>query len=112
MPHILASWLLSALCLIAVAKMVDGFEVDGCGSALLAAVVVGFINGTLGAALRLVTVPLAVLTMGLFVLVVNAVVLKLTAILVPGFRIRGFGPALIGAILLSLIQIVLRYALV
>ena len=111
MPHLLVNWVASALSLFVVAKIVRGFEMDGCGSALLAAIVVGFVNGTLGALLALVSLPLTLLTMGLFVFVINAVVLKLAAALVPGFRIRGFAPALWGAVILSLVSFLIRHFL-
>jgi putative membrane protein len=111
MQPLLVNWVLSALALFVVAKIVNGFEMDGCGSALLAAIVVGFVNGTLGAILKLVTLPLTILTLGLFGFVVNAIVLKLAAALVPGFRIRGFAPALWGAVVLSLVNLVILYFL-
>jgi putative membrane protein len=109
MPELLMNWVLSAIGLFVVAKLVRGFEVDGCGSALLAAIVVGFVNGTLGALLKLVSLPLTILTLGLFIFVVNALMLKLAAALVPGFRIKGFVPAFWGAIVLSLVNLAIRY---
>ena len=109
MGLLLVNWVLSALCLVVVAKIVSGFELDGCGSALLAAIVVGFVNSTLGAFLRLVTLPLTLLTLGWFIFIVNALMLKLAAALVPGFRIKGLAPAFWGAIVLSLLNFLMRH---
>jgi putative membrane protein len=109
MGSILINWLLSALSLVIVAHVIKGFQISGLGAALIAAVVIGFVNGTLGFLLKVVTFPLSVLTLGLFWLVINALMLKLAAALVPGFRISGFFPAFFGAIVLSLVNMALRY---
>jgi putative membrane protein len=66
------------------------------------------VNGTLGFFLKVVTFPLTILTLGLFWLVINALMLKLAAALVPGFRINGFLPAFFGAIVLTLVNMLLR----
>ena len=78
-------------------------------SALLAAVVIGLINATIGLFLKVVTFPLTVLTLGIFWFVVNAIVLKLATWFVPGFSIHGFWPAFLGAIVLSLINMIFRW---
>ena len=72
MGRILAHWVLSALCLLLVAHFVPGFVVSGFGTALIAAVVIGLVNGTLGMLLKIVTFPLTILTFGIFWLVINA----------------------------------------
>jgi putative membrane protein len=102
-------WLLSALALLLVARVVPGIFVQGFGAALLASVIIGFINATLGAFLKFVTFPLTVLTLGLFWWIINALMLMLAAALVPGFRVNGFGPAFLGAIVLALLNLVLRW---
>jgi putative membrane protein len=111
MGGLLLNWLLSALSLVIVANVIRGIEVTGFGAALLAAIVIGFVNGTIGFFLKLITFPLTVLTLGIFWLVINGLMLKLAAALVPGFRINGFLPAFFGAIVLSLVNMVLRYML-
>jgi putative membrane protein len=111
MGGLLLNWLLSALSLVIVANVIRGIEVAGFGAALLAAIVIGFVNGTIGFFLKLITFPLTVLTLGIFWLVINGLMLKLAAALVPGFRINGFLPAFFGAIVLSLVNMVLRYML-
>ena len=108
MARLLLNWLLSALCLLVVARIVPGFEINGVGSALLAAVVVGFVNATIGVLLKIVTFPLTIVTVGLFWFVINALMLKLAAAFVPGFRINGFLPAFLAAVALSIINLLLR----
>jgi putative membrane protein len=111
MTHLLVTWLLSAVSLLIVAYLIKGFDISGFGSALIAAVVVGLANGTIGFFLKVVTFPLTILTLGLFWWVINALMLKLAAAVVPGFKINGFLPALIGAFLLSLVNLVVRAVL-
>ena len=108
MTYLLIHWLLSALALIIVAHIVPGFVVTGFGAALLAAVVIGLVNSTLGLFLKIVTIPLTILTLGLFWLVINAVMLELASAIVPGFSVRGFGAAFLGAIVLSLVNMILK----
>ncbi len=109
MLRLLIEWLLNALALVITAYVVPGFEVDGFGTALIAALVVGLLNVTLGWLLSLLTFPLVWLLPGLMMLVIDAVVLYFAAKLVPGFRIRGFLAAFIGAIVLVLIHVVFVY---
>jgi putative membrane protein len=108
MTHLLINWLISALSLVIVANVIPGFELSGFGAALIASIVIGFVNGTLGFLLKIVTFPLTIVTLGLFWLVINALMLKLAAALVPGFRINGFWPAFFGAIVLTLVNLVFR----
>lgn len=109
MAHLLINWLLSALLLFLVAHIVPGFYISGYGTALLTVILIGLINSTFGLFLRVISFPITILTLGLFLLVINAVVLKITAWLMPGFAIKGFIPALIAAVLLSILHLVLRY---
>jgi putative membrane protein len=105
----LLNWLLSALSLVIVAHVIPGFQITGLAAALIAALVVGFANMTIGFLLKLLTFPLTILTLGLFWFVINALMLKLAAAIVPGFRIQGFLPALLGAVVLSLVNVVLQF---
>ena len=93
MGRILAHWVLSALCLLLVAHFVPGFVVSGFGTALIAAVVIGLVNGTLGMLLKIITFPLTILSFGVFWLLINALMLKVAAALVPGFTLVGLWPA-------------------
>ncbi len=108
MVHLLVLWLLSALALLLVAHIVPGFEIASFGSALIAALVVGFLNATLGLLLKVLTLPLSLLTLGIFFFVVNAIILLVASAMVPGFHIRGFFAAFLGAIVLTLIHLALR----
>ena len=94
--------LVYAVLLLIVAKIVPGIEMDGVGVAFLAGLVMGVLNALIKPLLVLVSLPLLILTLGLFIFVVNALLLILAAAIVPGFRVRGFGSALIGAVLLSI----------
>lgn len=109
MIRLLANWLLSAVALLIVSRVVVGFHVDSLGTALIAALVFGLLNVTLGLVLKLVTLPLTIITLGLFLLVVNAFVLELASGFVPGFHIRSFGAAFWGAAVLALVQMVFRF---
>ena len=107
--RLLLSWLLSAIALIIVSYVVPGFHVEGFKAALIAAVVIGLINATLGMLVKLVTLPLTLITLGLFWWVVNALMLMLASrLLAPRFMVTGFLAAFIGAIVLSLVNLVLR----
>ena len=111
MVRMLAHWILSALCLLLVAQFVPGFFVKGIGTALIAAVVIGLVNGTLGALLKIVTFPITILTFGIFWLVINALMLKFASVFVPGFEVRGLWPAFWGGIILSLLNMIVRQVL-
>jgi len=105
----LLNWVLSALAVWIVARVVPGISVSGPLAALIAALVIGFINATLGALLKILTFPLTLITLGLFWLVINALMLKLaSALLAPGFQVRGFLAAFVGAIVLSLVNMLLK----
>lgn len=108
MLGLLLQWLLSALALLIVARIVPGFFVEGLGPALIAALVIGLLNATLGFFLKILTFPLSLLTLGIFLLVVNALMIRLASGIVKGFRVNGFFPAFWGAVVLALLGIVIR----
>lgn len=108
--RLLLNWILSALAVWIVAQLVHGITVRGAVSALLAALVIGFINATIGLVLKVVTFPLTLVTLGLFWFVINALMLELaSALLSPGFQVHSFSAAFIGAILLSLVNLLLKW---
>jgi putative membrane protein len=107
--RILLHWLLSALVLLGIAHYVPGFQVRSFLVALIAAVVIGLVNGTIGLILKVVTFPLSIVTFGIFLLVINALMLKLAAAVVPGFNIYGFMPAFWAALLLALLNMIIRW---
>ncbi len=106
MLHLLVRWILDAIALLIVAWLVPGFKVANLPSALIAVVVIGLLNVTLGFLLKLITLPLGILTLGLFFLVINALILKLASGVVPGFYVNTFGAAFIGAAVLALLHMV------
>ncbi len=104
----LLHWVLSALALLIVGRVVPGFQVDSFGTALLAAAVLGLVNATLGVVLQLLALPLTVLTFGAFHFVVMALLIWIATAVVPGFHVSGFFPAFFGAIVLAIVSAVLR----
>jgi len=109
MMKMLIQWVLTAIAIWIVSQLIPGFEVSGAKSALIAAVVIGFVNATLGLFLKIVTFPLTLMTFGLFWLVINALMIELASAIVPGFHVSGFWPAFWGAIVLSLVNMALRW---
>jgi putative membrane protein len=105
----LLHWIVNAVVLLVVSRIVPGFQVRSFGSALFAVLIIGIVNATLGLFLKVMTFPLSILTLGLFIFVIDAFVLWLSSKLVPGFTITGFAPAFIAAIVLALIQILLSW---
>ena len=108
MIPVLVRWLLMSLSLLIVSYVVPGFYVTGIGAALIGAIVFGLLNATLGLVLKILTFPFTILTLGLFWFVINAIILEITSRIVPGFFIRSFFSALIGAILLTLVNMGLK----
>ncbi len=108
---LLLVWLLSSLGLLITSKLVSGFEVKSFGSAMLASMVVGLLNVILRPILLFLTLPINILTLGLFTFVVNAIVLKAAAGILKGFNIKGWGAAIIGAFVLALVNMILFWFL-
>ncbi len=107
--HLLINWMLSALALWLVARIIAGIEVRNYGTALVATIVIAIVNVLVGWPLRIITFPLTLLTLGIFWLILNAFLLKLSAAFVPGFVVRGFMPALLGSIVLTVFNYVFRH---
>jgi len=108
MVSLLLHWLISALSLMIVAYLFPGIQLQGLGAALIAPIVIGLINATIGLILKIVTFPLTILTLGIFWLVINALMLQMAAALVPGFYIAGFLSAFFGAIVLGIVSTILH----
>jgi putative membrane protein len=106
--HWIVNWLLSALALWLVAQIIPGMQIRGYGTALLATVVIGLVDLVIGPILRFIAFPITFLTLGLFRLVINALLLKLASMFTPGFRIDGFLAALLGSLVLSIVSTVLQ----
>lgn len=101
---LLLRWVISALALLLVTYLVPGFYVQSFGYALIVALVIGLVNAVLRPLLILLTLPVTILTLGLFVFVINALLLMLVGAILEGFDVNGFVPALIGGILLWVIS--------
>jgi putative membrane protein len=101
--------LINAIALLIVTRFIAGFHVDGFLAALIAAVIISLINATIGAFLKFITLPLTFVTLGLFWWVINALMLILASQISPGFHVDGFLPAFIGAIILALVNFLLKW---
>jgi putative membrane protein len=106
--RLLLHWLISTASLLIVAYLIPGIQVSGLGTALLASIVIGLVNATVGFVIKVVTLPLTILTFGLFLLVINALMLLLTSYFVPGFYVASFWSAFFGAIVLSIVSTILK----
>ncbi len=109
MARLLVHWVITALAVWITSRVVPGFYVEGAAAALIAAVVIGLVNATLGLFLKVITFPLTLLTLGIFWLIINAIMLELASAFVPGFNLRSFGAAFWGAIVLCLVNMLLKW---
>jgi putative membrane protein len=100
--------LLNAVAIMLAAYIVPGLSVTGFAVALVAALILGFVNAIVRPVLFLLTLPFTLVTLGLFIFVLNAICLSLTAAVVPGFSISGIGAALLGALVVSIVSWVLN----
>lgn len=108
MMAILVQWLLYAVALLIISKIVPGFHVAGMWPALIASMVIGLLNATIGLFLKIITFPLSIITLGIFLLVINGMMILLASHIVRGFTVSGFGPAFWGAVVLALLGMVIR----
>ena len=109
MAHLLVNWLLGALALWLVARIIPGITVRGFGAALGGTIAIAVVNFFLKWPLSFLTFPLIFLTLGLFKLVINAFLLKVASLIVPGFAIKGFLAAFLGSIVLTVLTAVMRF---
>src|SRR6185437_15127037 len=108
MRYWLIHWILSGVALLVVANILPGIQVEGFGAALIAALVIGLVSATVGLILKIVLLPFIFLTLGLVYFLINGLMLKIASELVPGFRVYGCLPAVVGSILLTVIDYVLN----
>jgi putative membrane protein len=108
MRHWIIHWILSGVGLLIVANVVSGIQVESFGSALIAALVIGFVSATVGFFLKIILLPFIFLTLGLVYFLINGLMLMLASALVPGFRVYGFLPAVLGSILLTVVDYLLN----
>ena len=104
MIEIIFVWIITAVGLWITSKIVKGIEVKSTGGLLLAALVLGFVNSFIRPVLLFFTMPITILTFGLFALVINALMIWLTAAIVPDFEVKGFGSALVAALIMALLS--------
>jgi putative membrane protein len=109
MIGLILRFLLSAAALGLTVRVVPGLETDGLGPLLVAALILGVLNAVIRPLLLLLTLPFNILTLGLFTFVVNAAMIGVTSYIVKGFHAEGFWPALIGAVVLSVISGILNW---
>jgi putative membrane protein len=105
---ILVQWFLYAVALLIVSKIVPGFHVASLWPALIASLVIGLLNATVGLFLKIITFPLSILTLGIFLLVINGLMILLASSIVRGFTVRGFFPAFWGAVVMALLGMLIR----
>ena len=108
---LLSKWLLNAAALLTIAHIYNGVQIASFGSAMLAALVVGLFNVFLRPVLVVLTFPVTVLTLGLFLFVINALMFWAASGVLDGFNVDGFGAALLGSLLYTLIGLVVNSAL-
>ena len=101
---LLAVWVINALALLLVAYLLKGIHVNGFGSALIAALVLGLVNTLIRPILVILTLPVTLLTLGLFIFIINALLFLFVGNLLAGFQVASFGAALLGSILYSVIS--------
>ncbi|HUD19691.1 MAG TPA: phage holin family protein [Patescibacteria group bacterium] len=104
----IANWFLNAVALYLVSRILQGIHIHDFWSALIAAAVIGLVNALVKPVFLLLTLPITIITLGLFTFVINACMLLLASALTPGFKVDGFVTALIGSILLSIISTILH----
>jgi putative membrane protein len=108
MTKLILRWALNSFALFFVMKLISGIHIDRFQDLLLATLVIGLLNVFLKPIIVLLTLPVTVLTLGLFTLVINGLIFYLAAHLVPGFHVTGFGSAFLAAFLFSLFSFVLN----
>ena len=111
MLSLLARWIVNAAALLLIAYLYPGVAVQSFFAAAVAALVLGLVNAVVRPILILLTLPVTILTLGLFLFVVNALMFWLVAEIVPGFGVSGFVAALVGSILYSLITLITSWLL-
>jgi putative membrane protein len=104
----LIHWVLSTIAVIVTAQFVPGFYVNDVPSAMIAAVVIGVLNATLGFIMKVVTFPFAILTFGIFLIVINASMILLASKMVTGLTVYGWVPAFWAAVVLAILGILIR----
>ena len=109
--YLVARWLVNALTLLGIAYYVPGIHVNSFYAALMAALILGLVNAVIRPILIVLTLPVNILTLGLFTFVINALLFWFTATIVKGFEVAGFWPAFWGALIMTLVSWILGWTL-
>lgn len=104
MRTILLKWLINALAIALTTYLVKGIEVSGPGAVLMAAALLGIFNAVIRPVLIILTLPITIITLGLFTLIINGALLGLVSFLIKGFVVQGFWPAVIGSLMISVVS--------
>ena len=104
MPGILIRWLTTTAAIVATAYLLDGIQVSGFFSAIFAGAILGILNAFFRPIALLLTLPINILSLGLFTFIINALMLKMASGLIPGFEVYGFWTAIFGSLLISVIS--------
>lgn len=104
MRPILLKWLINALAIALTTYLVKGIEVSGPGAVLMAAALLGIFNAVIRPVLIILTLPITIITLGLFTLIINGALLGLVSFLIKGFVVQGFWPAVIGSLMISVVS--------
>lgn len=109
MKHLIVKILINSAALAFTANLIDGIYIDGAGSVVIAAIILGIVNAVLRPLLMIFTLPLNVMTLGLLTFVINGLMLKLVSAVMGGFDVVGLWPAIVGSIILSVVSTVLSW---
>lgn len=112
MNSFLITWLVSAVALVITAQIIPGIVVTSFVAAAIAAIVLGLVNAIVRPILVILTLPISIITLGLFLLVINAISLLIAGAISPGFSVNGFWNALIGSVILSIISSLINHFIV
>jgi putative membrane protein len=104
MPGILIRWIITTIAVVLVPYLVNGVTVDGTGTAIIAGAILGILNALVRPILVILTLPLSIVTLGLFLLVINALMFQLAGAVVPGLHVDSFWSAFFAAIIVSIVS--------
>lgn len=110
MPGILIRWLITTAAVFLVPYLVSGVQVKGLGAALIAAALLGILNALVRPVLILLTLPLTIVTLGFFILIINALLFQLAGAIVPGLEVSSFWSAFLASIIVSLVSWIMSFA--
>lgn len=108
MNPFLTRWFVTFLAVLLTERILPGISATGVGTLIVTALILGILNAILRPILLIITLPITILTFGLFALVINGIVLALTSVLIPGFIVYGFWSAVFGAIIISIVSAILN----